>query len=304
MAKLNKRKINWIMKQLREGIMSIRQIARMQKVSPRRIRQLREYKSNTGRAFCLSAKRKQRSTPLTPDEIDLVLLLRRNYHVGATFLEKILKKQGTPLPHNKIQDILNTYGMAKPLKKKVKRKAWVRWERKHSNSLCHTDWTKLGDKWLIAYEDDASRFIVGYGLFDSPTTENSLKVLRGAIMAHGKPKAMLTGHDSQFFSNASEKIQKGPTKFERFLEANKIKHIVGGVNHPQTNGKLERFFGTVKSKLDEFESLDELMHWYNYIKPHMSLDFDELETPAQAFERKMHHKVKSSNKQVAIAEVD
>ena len=30
--------------------------------------------------------------------------------------------------------------------------------------------------------------------------------------------------------------------------------------------------------------------WYNYTKPHMSLDWDNLETPSKAFVRKMPQK--------------
>ena len=39
-----------------------------------------------------------------------------------------------------------------------------------------------------------------------------------------------------------------------------------------------------------FETIDELIHWHDHIKPHMSLDWDNLETPAQAFARKMPQK--------------
>jgi putative transposase len=64
-------------------------------------------------------------------------------------------------------------------------------------------------------------------------------------------------------------------------------HILARVNHPQTNGKLERFHGEIKRKQKWFESIDNLIHWWNYTKPHMSLDWDNLETPAKAFVRKM-----------------
>jgi hypothetical protein len=59
------------------------------------------------------------------------------------------------------------------------------------------------------------------------------------------------------------------------------------INHPQTNGKVERFFGLMEQKLNLFDSVDEFIYWYNYIKPHMSLNFDELETPYEAFLRKL-----------------
>jgi len=66
-----------------------------------------------------------------------------------------------------------------------------------------------------------------------------------------------------------------------------VRHIVGRVNHPQTNGKIERFFRLMEQKLRLFDSIDELVSRYNYVKPHMTLNFDELETPYQAFLRKL-----------------
>jgi len=36
-----------------------------------------------------------------------------------------------------------------------------------------------------------------------------------------------------------------------------------------------------------FEGIDELMDWYNYDKPHMSLDFKNAETSEEAFWRKL-----------------
>ena len=50
---------------------------------------------------------------------------------------------------------------------------------------------------------------------------------------------------------------------------------------------MERFFKTVKDKLGRFESLDRLMEWYNTVRPHMSLNLDVIETPYQAYARKM-----------------
>lgn len=39
----------------------------------------------------------------------------------------------------------------------------------------------------------------------------------------------------------------------------------------------------MEQKIGLFDSVEELIDWYNYVKPHMSLDFDELETPERAF---------------------
>ncbi|MGA9153029.1 MAG: integrase core domain-containing protein, partial [Candidatus Nitrosopolaris sp.] len=60
-------------------------------------------------------------------------------------------------------------------------------------------------------------------------------------------------------------------------------HILGRVHHPQTNGKIERFYETFQSKIQHFNSMEEFVIWYNTKRPHMSLNWDQLETPVQAF---------------------
>lgn len=50
---------------------------------------------------------------------------------------------------------------------------------------------------------------------------------------------------------------------------------------------MERFFRTVKDKLGRFKSVDALMQWYKMTRPHMSLNLGVIETPYQAYVRKM-----------------
>ncbi len=105
----------------------------------------------------------------------------------------------------------------------------------------------------------------------------------------------MTDHDAQFYANVSEMKKKGPSKFEKKLVDLSIKHILARVNHPQTNGKLERLHGEIQHKLPQFESImqrvnnpiDLFMRWYHMDRVHMSLDTENRETPVQAFARKM-----------------
>ncbi len=143
----------------------------------------------------------------------------------------------------------------------------------------------LGEKWIIAFMDDASRFITCYGVFDSATTENTIKVLKEGFAEYGIPDEILTDHGTQFV--ASKTREKAKHRFKEFLKENEVRHILARINHPQTNGKIERFFGLMEQKVHLFDSVDEFVYWYNYVKPHMSLNFDELETPYQAFLRKL-----------------
>ena len=228
--------------------------------------------------------------PVSPEAIKEVVAARIMYKSGAVRLEQILKAKGISLSHNIINSILMNSGMTKLTKKRGKKKTYVRWERRHSLSLLQADWSILGNKWLIVFIDDASRLVVGWGLFDHATSENSVKVLKEAIEKYGKPRNILTGRDVQFYSTNKEGMAQGENYFQQFLRANKINHILARVNHPQTCGKVERFFGEVKNRIrwKDFDNIADIVTWHNEVKPHESLDLDTLETPIRAFQRKMH----------------
>ena len=69
-------------------------------------------------------------------------------------------------------------------------------------------------------------------------------------------------------------------KFKQFLAEHGVKHVVARVKHPQTNGKIERFFGEVERRVGKFGSVEAVVRWRNEVKPHRSLDWDE---PINAF---------------------
>jgi putative transposase len=124
-------------------------------------------------------------------------------------------------------------------------------------------------------------------LFPEATSEHSVDVLKEAIGKHGKPASILTDRGTQFYASETEEREKGANAFEKYLVENGVRQVLSRVMHPQTNGKVERFFRTVKEKLSEFGSLEELIWWYNEKRPHMSLNLEVIETPHQAFVRKM-----------------
>ena len=97
---------------------------------------------------------------------------------------------------------------------------------------------------------------------------------------------LLTDHGSQFYANFGDVKSPGIAAFQEHLSKLRIKYILGRIQHPQTNGKVERFFGSMQVKLRLFGSIGEYIKWYNTKRPHMSLDWDNLETPEHAFYRK------------------
>lgn len=144
-------------------------------------------------------------------------------------------------------------------------------------------------KWLIAILDDASRLIVGYGLFDNATQNNSIIVMQQAIQQYGKPRQLISDHGTQFTSLKRIDCNKPrENKFQQFLKEQGIKHIKARIKHTQTNGKLERWWQTNNFLTKHFGSLQKAVKHYNEKRPHMSLNTSvALITPMQAFQQKM-----------------
>lgn len=108
--------------------------------------------------------------------------------------------------------------------------------------------------------------------------DHLLQSIRFAVLTrgfgeYGTPREILTDHGTQFVSAWDRELSHHT--FKEFLDHHGIKHIVARVKHPQTNGKIERFFGEVERRIRRIGSIDEIVQWHNVIKPHMSLDYDE-----------------------------
>ena len=291
MVKLNERKIRWIIQEKLRG-RGAGEIALIQRVSHRRVEQIWQTYRRTGIIPTLKKPGRPKGAPVHLREVGLVLKVYDELKVNALTLERVLREvYRTRLSHNKIHMILKEAGRALPEPSKQRRRKWVRYEREHSMSLWHTDWKQLDTgEWWTVYLDDASRLATGYGVFQEATAENAMLVLKQAIAKYGPPREILTDRGSQFYASEGERKEKGISQFEQYLADNGIKHILCRVNHPQTNGKLERFYGVLEDKMihrTQIATIPEYIHWHNTIKPHMSLDWKNLETPIQAFHRKL-----------------
>jgi putative transposase len=281
MKKLNLRKIRWILKELKLGVLSIYQIAKLQKVTPRWVRQLpRKYAGISSYKIKLfPCGRKPDIIP--EDEVDTVTGIGKATGYGAVTIEKVLAENGVRISHNRIHRILREAGLAQEQPKKSKRRKWIRYERRHSNSLWHADWLDYEGRQMILYEDDASRLITGYGEFPSATTASSIQAFDAALDKWGIPKQLLTDHGTQFCSDDEKEYV-----FRNHVTSKGTEHILARVKHPQTNGKVERLVQTIKRLLKRGMTLDEAVRFYNEKRPHMSLENGHLRTPLQAFYEK------------------
>ena len=289
-AVLDEAQVEWIVKAKGRG-MKNDDVARIQGVSARRVRQLYGEYRRTGVVPALKKAGRPKSPPITESERSIILSAYARYRLCACYLERALLAQGVRINHGRIHQVMREEGLAANEPRKQRRRKWIRYEREHSNSLWHVDWHKVKDPrwkdlWLVVYEDDASRFITGHGVYPNLTSSFSVDVLDRAIREYGRPRAILSDHGSTFYAVESVTREKGLTEFEKYLLRNKIKFITGRVDHPQTNGKVEKLFDIFEKKVRFFPSVDGFVEWYNNVRPHGAFDLSKLETPVQMFYRK------------------
>lgn len=258
------------------------QARKIAKISTRRVDEIWKEYLMTGEIPVIGKGVGRPMIPIEGWEKELVKKFYEKYRVSADTLERLIERdQNKHLSHYRIHKILLDLGFAKKKDKKdVRKKKWVRYERMHSLTAVHIDWHYDGRQWIFAVIDDASRKMLAMIECNSPTTKASIE---GMIIAmkHGKIRQVISDHGSQFMNN-----MEGYSQFQEFLKLNGIKHIKCKIKHPQSNGKVERWFDCYERHRKAFKSQEAFLHWYNEVRPHRSLNFDVLETPEQAFIRK------------------
>ena len=258
-------------------------------ISIRRVNQVYGQYLISGEIPEIGIKNGRPKKPIEEWEVQTIKEAFVKYSVSASALMKLIERDyGKHINHNRIHVILLILGMAKKKDKKdIRKKDWIRYERRHSLTAVHIDWYYYAPMqlWVFAVLDDASRKLLALVECKSPKTEASIEGMKEA-MKHGKIKQCISDHGSQFISNIG-----GDSRFKEFLDSNGIKQILCKIKHPQSNGKVEKFFDLYQNKRILFKTKEEFTVWYNEVRPHRSLNFEVLETPQQAFERKMKAEV-------------
>lgn len=263
---LSLEKKEWLVKQKENGKLTNSQIAMSLNVSKRYVQKIWSLYQSDG-LLEKPIGRPEEGLPL--DVRRRVVELREEGH-GIRRIEGLLRLEGIKASHNKIHKLLIREDMVIPELKKGRRKSYIRWERKHSNSLWQTDfcWIERLECWLCAWLDDHSRFVPVAEYFTEATTENVLSLFEKAAKKHGYPRQTLSDRGTQFYPNFGETC-----RFIEHLKSKGVEHIYASIKKPTTCGKLERFWGTHNKERWDFTSLNKFLNHYNHKRPHMSLDY-------------------------------
>ncbi len=144
------------------------------------------------------------------------------------------------------------------------------------NDVWHMDMMSLKIQWfsytVAAITDGATRRLLCLRVYSKrPGSQQLLRQVRKAATHYGTPRRLITDHGGEF--------QK---QFKDGLNELGIKHIRGPVRMPNFNGKIERFFRTLRiwqratwllpNHQNLQKRLDFFQLWYNQNRYHQSLD--------------------------------
>lgn len=180
-----------------------------------------------------------------------------------------------------IARILERYHLVTPREPAVVYPTVTRFEREKPNELWQMDMKVIrmpdGTKRHVAgIIDDHSRFMLGLWWLPDLTDRSVLACWIDAARRWGLPDETLTDHGSQF------RMVDGTTSaFRTHLWACGVQHVQGRVAHPQTQGKIERFWQTLNKELtSQLRQLspvlwkrrtEQWLHQYNTRRAHESL---------------------------------
>jgi len=193
-----------------------------------------------------------------------VVKLRKQEPWSPETLKYNLARKGIYMSASTIRRIIKKSNLSSGSIMEGKQLKWIRWQRKHPNSLWQIDGAQsplYPGKWLIVIEDDYSRYCLGIYVVNSFSTDVVKHILAELIRTHGKPREILADNGSPF-----------KNKFDRWCKRQGIIRIRPKIGKPQTVGKLERLIGTIKKERNRRIDLEETRYIYNTHRPHQSRD--------------------------------
>ena len=225
-----------------------------------------------------------------PANLELMRLMDEEYMEhptkGVLGMVDFLRAMGIPAGPKRVRRLLRKMGiMAIYPKRNLSKLGLSKYihpyrlrglEVTHSNHVWCIDITYIpmakGFLYLTAIIDVYSRYIVGWDIHNTLDAENSLNVLRKAILVHGKPEIVNSDQGSQFTCPG----------WIAYLESQEITISMDGKGRALDNVWIERFWRTLKQEYVYIcpagngkmlrKGLIKFITYYNNRRQHQSLD--------------------------------
>jgi transposase InsO family protein len=247
-----------------------------------------------GEAAFEPRSRAPRSSPgaTSPARVELVLRLRKQLaevglDAGAETVGWHLKRHHRiELSRATINRILIRAGMVTPDPSKRPKSSYIRFEADQPNECWQSDFThyRLADGTgteILTWLDDRSRYALSVTAHVRVSGPVVVAAFRETVATFGIPASTLTDNGMVFTTRFSGG-KGGRNHLEHELRRLHVRQKNGQPNHPQTQGKVERFQQTLKkwlraqphqpATLAELQALIEtFIAIYNTQRPHRSL---------------------------------
>jgi hypothetical protein len=198
-----------------------------------------------------------------------------------------LSREGLELPRNTIHRILLRHNLVR--EEDQHPVAVQRFERQEPNQLWQMDF-KGPRGWPqptgpLSILDDHSRYLIVLAANGTTHAEPVRQQLEEAFLRCGVPEEMLMDHGSPWWGHMAP---LGHTHLSLWLMRQGIRLCWSRIRHPQTQGKIERFHGSLHRTLlrrgapqrDLQAWLDHYRWEHNHVRPHEALS---MRTPASVW---------------------
>ncbi|HTW01268.1 MAG TPA: IS481 family transposase [Streptosporangiaceae bacterium] len=247
-----------------------------------------------GEAAFEPRSRRPRTSPsaISPDSVELIIRLRKDLsgqgldagpQTIAWHLEQHHQVKVSPAT---VSRYLYRQGLVTADPSKRPKSSYIRFAAEMPNECWQSGFTHYPladgtDTEILTWLDDHSRYALSVTAHARVTGPAVLLAFRGACAQHGVPASTLTDNGMVFTTRLSGG-RGGRNALEHELRRLGVKQKNGKPNHPQTQGKVERFQQTMKNwlraqpaqpaTLAELQSLlDAFAAIYNTRRPHRSL---------------------------------
>jgi transposase InsO family protein len=253
---------------------------------------LQRYQAGGIAAVVEKSRRPRHSPNQTEAEIEqrVVELRQQRPDWGAKKLRVLLQREGVEVPRITIHRILLRHDLVQPENRH--RAAVQRFQRGAPNELWQMDF-KGSAGWNVvtgplSVLDDHSRYAIALAETGSTRAEPVRERLEEAFERCGVPEEMLMDHGTPWWNMQAA---AGWTWLTVWLMKQGIQLHFSGYRHPQTQGKVERFHGSLEAaRRKRGESASEAQQrWYdafrqeyNEERPHEALG---MKTPASVWHR-------------------
>lgn len=220
-------------------------------------------------------------------------LIAEGWDAGARSIRARLARDGVAVPSARtVHRVLVRAGVVQPQPKKRPRSSYQRFEHPKPNSC----WQLDGTEWFLADEqevcilrliDDRTRMIAASLACEAENSDNAWQCMQTAIERHGVPAMLLSDGGTAF---TQRRVSNGLGDFEARLRVLGVNPVVSSPGHPQTCGKKEREWSTLKRWLTaqppaaDLTELQRLLDVYDLLfnteRPHQALDYA---TPAEIY---------------------